>query len=82
MRQNIERQDKLEPLRIQTAIMQLSKRGYTVSHIEGAASVSFVHRGKKVTYWPYSGWASGATIQDGRGLKKLLAQLDGAPCQK
>ena len=31
--------------------------------------------GDIIRFWPYKGWASGKTIEDGRGLKNLLKQL-------
>jgi len=41
----------------------------------GTTQLQFEHQGKQINYFPYSGWASGATIKDGRGLTKLLNQL-------
>lgn len=39
------------------------------------AKITFEFKGKPISYWPYSGWASGESIVDGRGIKTLLNQL-------
>lgn len=73
-RLDIERQTQLEPLRMEYAKEQISALGYEVSEHDGN-ELRFSHRGKIVKFFPYSGWATGATIKDGRGLRKLLNQL-------
>ena len=74
-RLNIERQIKLEPLRMEYAKRQISALRYDVSeHSEN--ELRFSHKGKIVKFFPYSGWATGATIKDGRGLRKLLNQIN------
>lgn len=35
----------------------------------------FYHKGEKVTHWYYTGWHAGKSIQDGRGISKLLKQI-------
>lgn len=37
--------------------------------------IEFEYKGHIVKYFPYSGWATGKTIKDGRGLDNLLKQL-------
>jgi len=71
---NQEREDKLQPLRMDKAVKELEKRGFEVSHDE--TRIDFIFNGKSVLYFPYSGWASGSSIKDGRGLSRLLRQLD------
>jgi hypothetical protein len=73
-RLNKERQEKLEPLRMQIAIEKLGELGFDIIYKDNT-SIKFEFKKKVVTYFPYSGWASGATINDGRGLENLLEQL-------
>lgn len=74
-RLDMERQGRLEPVRMACAVKELTRRGYEITYRD-ERQVQFMHRGKRVTFFPYSGWATGSTITDGRGLKKLLKQLD------
>lgn len=74
-RLDTERQKRLEPVRMAHAVQQLKQRGYEIIQ-QDERQLQFLHRGKTVTFYPYSGWATGATITDGRGLNKLLKQLD------
>lgn len=73
-RLNIDRQKKLEPVRVEKAIKEISKLGYKVKK-ETDVSISFVFKSNKIMFFPYSGWHSGKGIKDGRGLKKLLDQI-------
>lgn len=69
----LENERKLE-MRRSHALEQLSKKGFEVA-IENPAKLSFQFKGEKVVFWPLTGWASGKSITDGRGLKNLLKQL-------
>ena len=40
-----------------------------------ATTLQFTFRGSPVTLYPYSGWFTGRTITDGRGIKNLLKQI-------
>lgn len=71
-----EREKRLTPSRMDTVTKELETRGYIVERGDGA--VLFRHKGHRITYHAYSGWASGKGIKDGRGLKHLLHQLDEA----
>lgn len=73
-RHDTERQKALEPERIRYAIEKITALGYEITHRDNF-SIRFIHNGKVVTFYPYSGWATGATIKDGRGLKHLMSQL-------
>lgn len=74
--QSQEREAKLQPLRIAYAAEKISAMGFdVVSHEDGSQRITFEFKGTTVTFWPYSGWASGKTIKDGRGLAKLLEQI-------
>lgn len=71
---NKEREVELTPIRVQTAVSELRKLNIKGIDIR-ATIVKFEWKGSKITYYPYSGWASGKTITDGRGLQNLLKQL-------
>lgn len=72
-RLNQEREKKLEPLRIKTALDSIS----AITKIERVTEkeIQFLWQDELVTYWPYSGWHSGKSIKSGRGLNNLLKQL-------
>ena len=73
-RLDIERQQRLELPRLNYASQQICKLGYTVT-VKDGNSLQFEHNGSTVTFFPYSGWATGKSINDGRGLQRLLKQL-------
>ena len=73
-RLNIDRQQKLEPERVQYAKEKITALGYTVS-FQSDTEIRFEYKGSLIHFFPYSGWHTGKTIQDGRGLNKLLKQL-------
>ena len=73
-RLNQEREAKLQPKRMNMAIITLAAAGVLPSKID-ETSLFFLWKGERVTYFPYSGWATGKSILDGRGLKNLLKQL-------
>lgn len=73
-RLNIERQNKLEPIRLRTAINEIQKLGLKIINCTDKM-IEFEYKGHIVKYFPYSGWATGKTIKDGRGLDNLLKQL-------
>lgn len=69
-----ERQKQLEPQRINFAIEELTKRNIEVFNVT-STSLQFNHKGHVITFFPFSGWHTGKTIKDGRGIKNLLKQL-------
>ena len=69
-----DRQKKLEPIRKTKAIEELNKMDIQIEN-EYLTSIEFLHKGSLVKFFPYSGWHTGKTIKDGRGLKNLLKQL-------
>lgn len=73
-RENIERQNKLQPTRMQTAIKSLNDLGIKLEY-QDETEIWFYWKGHRIKYWPYSGWSSGQSIKDGRGLSTLLKQL-------
>jgi hypothetical protein len=74
MRLNKQREEELQPERVKYAKAELEKKGYLVTQV-GDTELQFMHKGELVRLFPYSGWHSGKSIKDGRGLKKLLNQL-------
>lgn len=73
-RQDIERQHELEPKRIEYAKEKITKLGFEIT-FESDTRITFMFRGAPVNLFPYSGWHTGSTIKDGRGIEKLLRQL-------
>ena len=72
-RLNQEREKKLQPERMKVATQKLEAMGYIVTSDDTALYFEF--KGATVKYFAYSGWATGATIKDGRGLNNLINQL-------
>lgn len=69
-----EREKQLQSERMAHAIKKLQGLGY-ISLTHDETKIEFFHKGEKITFFPYSGWASGKGIVDGRGLKHLVQQL-------
>lgn len=69
-----EREEKLQPIRFKYALEVLTEMGYEVKEL-GKTTLQFKHKNEAVTFYPYSGWHSGKSIKDGRGLKNLIDQL-------
>lgn len=69
-----EREARLQPKRIVTAKQEITKLGFEIIK-ETSTAIQFVFKGSVVTYFPYSGWAAGKSIKDGRGLENLLNQI-------
>ena len=75
MRLNIERQNKLEPERMQVAKQEIEKLGYEVIEVS-ETELQFIHTMyHRIKFFPYSGWHTGSTIKDGKGLQALLKQI-------
>ncbi len=69
-----ERQNELQPKRMELAIDELTQLGFDVSQ-KGEGCISFMFKESEVLFYPYSGWHTGKSIKDGRGLNNLLKQL-------
>lgn len=72
-RLNQDREKKLQPQRMEKAVKELEGLGFKTVHDDTV--IAFYFKKSCIRYFPYSGWASGKTIKDGRGLKRLLKQL-------
>lgn len=69
--------DHIKPInesRKEFAIIQLDKLGIELTD-EDDAEINFEWKGKTVKFFPYTGWHTGKSIKDGRGLQNLLKQL-------
>ena len=66
---------QIEEERKEFAIIHLEKIGIDFTY-EDDSELRFDWKGKEVKFFPYSGWHTGKSIKDGRGLKNLLKQLD------
>lgn len=73
-RLNKERQKELQPKRFDYAKDEIIKAGFEIT-FEDEARLEFTFRGATIQFYPYSGWHSGKTIVDGRGIYKLLNQI-------
>ena len=65
---------KLQPIRFNEAVKQIEALGHKV-HFKSENNIRFMYKDNEITYFPYSGWASGKGITDGRGLQNLLKQI-------
>lgn len=74
-RLDTERQERLEPDRILAAKESIEAMGYECSFSSDGKSLRFIYDQHIVQYFPYTGWATGKTIKDGRGLVNLLKQI-------
>lgn len=48
--------------------------GYNVEQPD-PRTLRFMHKGSPVTLYPYTGWFTGKTVTDGRGIHNLIRQL-------
>lgn len=69
-----ERQQVLQPGRIEYAWTQLQALGYDVEQI-APTTLRIIHRGSLVIIYPYTAWFTGKSVKDGRGINNLLKQL-------
>ena len=74
-RLDTDRQKELEPKRMEFAVNVLKHLGYEVE-LFGPTKLQFNFKGEVVTLFPYSGWHTGKSIIDGRGIDKLIKQIN------
>lgn len=74
-RLNKDREEYLQPQRMAAAKSEIMKLGLPIT-FENENQIDFTFKGHKISYYPYSGWATGKTIQDGRGWSHLFSQLN------
>lgn len=73
-RLDTERQKELEPQRMTFAKESIQKLGFEIT-LETENELRFDFNGSTVKLFPYSGWFTGKTVNDGRGIEKLLKQI-------
>ncbi len=73
-RLDTERQADLEPKRIEYAKQKIHDVGCPIITVD-STKIVFQFKGENCTIYPYSGWHTGKSIKDGRGLQNLLSQL-------
>lgn len=73
-RLNQEREAKLQPKRMKYVMQELKKMNMNPIKMSDN-SIQFLFKGSIVDFYPYSGWATGKTIKDGRGWNNLKDQL-------
>lgn len=54
--------------------MEITNLGLKITSIT-QKMIEFEFKGHTVRFYPYSGWATGKSIKDGRGLNNLIKQL-------
>ena len=64
----------VESDRMDYAIKKIFELGYSVAY--GGKELVFEYNGNTITFYPYTGWATGKGIKDGRGLQNLLKQIN------
>lgn len=69
-----DREAELTPKRMAFAKNVIIHLGYEITN-EDSTKLQFVFKGETVTIYPYSGWHTGKSIVDGRGIEKLLKQI-------
>lgn len=69
-----EREAVLQPKRLEFAKEKIKALNLEIIQETGVL-IRFKFKGEIITFYPYSGWHSGKTINDGRGIKKLLTQI-------
>lgn len=70
-----EREERLQPQRMESCKTTLEEMGYEVKSF-GGDRLEFQYKGNTIKFWPYSGWHSGRGIKDGRGFNHLIRQLE------
>jgi len=73
-RLDIEKQKELEPKRLEFAKNVITHLGYEII-FENENQLQFIFKNEKVTLFPFSGWHTGKSIKDGRGIENLMKQI-------
>lgn len=70
-----ERQQELEPKRMEYAKEQLNKLGITFMVSFDGKGIQFIWKDQPCWLYPFTGWHTGKSIKDRRGINNLLKQL-------
>lgn len=68
-----EREQTLQPKRMEYACKKIAALGFV--YMADNTKICFTYKGHQVSFYPYSGWHTGKSIKDGRGLENLLKQI-------
>lgn len=60
--------------RMEYAQLKIEAEGYEVFRVTDK-ELQFEYKGALIHFFPYTGWASGKTIKDGRGINNLINQI-------
>lgn len=66
---------RLEKDRVVYAMKKLMEAGVRCYYNHNFKYIEFDFKGSLVRFFPFTGWATGKTIKDGRGLQNLLKQI-------
>lgn len=67
--------ENIQEDRMQYALLQFDIIGaHVLSRNDN--SIALLHKGERILFFPYTGWHTGKSIKDGRGLNNLLKQLN------
>jgi hypothetical protein len=70
-----EREARLQPKRMDVARQKIQDLGFDIFFSDEKV-LAFKYKDEVVQYFPYSGWHTGKSIKDGRGLQNLLKQIN------
>lgn len=70
-----ERRQSKEGDRIAYAKRRFEEKGIVYIYNENQKAIEFAYKGCIIRFFPYTGWASGRTIKDCRGIENLLKQI-------
>lgn len=62
------------PKRMRYAVEKLTELGVEIE-FQNSTELHFTWKGERVRLFVYTGWFTGKTIKDGRGINNLLRQL-------
>lgn len=65
---------QLQKQRRELAESELNDAGMDIHYMDDT-TIKFMYNDSEVIFYPFSGWATGKSINDGRGLQNLLKQL-------
>lgn len=66
--------ESLQEDRMQYALLQFDVMGIPIESRDDT-TIILKHKGETIMFYPFTGWHTGKSIKDGRGLNKLLKQL-------
>jgi hypothetical protein len=70
-----EKEKILSPKRMLYAKEKILQSGFPIT-FESETELRFLFNNHEIKLFPYSGWHTGKSIIDGRGIEKLLSQLN------